>query len=141
MSRDNLEADSLDYARGKVLAPAITLGVLSGICIGLLLLALVFDVWFVLSGTAGRAAQAGDDSVETAVVVRILWSFLMVAANAVILAGAIRMKDLRNPGLARGACILAVIPCLGPCFVLGIPFGIWGLVALSDANVRAAFEP
>ena len=77
---------------------------------------------------------------EMAVAVRILWSVLMLAANAVILAGAMRMKDLRNPGLARGACILALIPCLGPCFVLGIPFGIWGLVALADANVRAAFE-
>jgi hypothetical protein len=140
MQRDNLEADFLDYARGKVLAPAIILGVLSGICIGLLLLALAFDAWFVLSGTAGRAAQARGDSMEMAVAVRILWSVLMLAANAVILAGAMRMKDLRNPGLARGACILALIPCLGPCFVLGIPFGIWGLVALADANVRAAFE-
>jgi len=64
----------------------------------------------------------------------------MVVANAVIMAGALQMKQLRNRGFAQCACVLALIPCLGPCFVLGIPFGIWGLVTLNDPQVRGAFR-
>ena len=132
----------MNDARARVSGPAITLSVLSGICIGLLLLALAFDAWYVLSGTAGRMARAREgDFLETAIAVRILWSILMVAANAVILAGSLRMKDLRSRGLARAACVLALIPCLGPCFVVGIPFGVWGLVVLNDPQVWSSFEP
>ena len=135
-----MEDDSLNYARGKVFAPAITLVVMCLISLGLLLLALAFDLWFVLSGTARRMAQAREGAQEIAIVIRVLWSLLMSVSNVVILTGALRMKELRNRGLSQVACILALIPCLGPCFVLGIPFGIWGLVALNDPDVRRSFE-
>ncbi len=35
--------------------------------------------------------------------------------------------------------ILAAIPMITPCFVLGIPFAIWALVVLLRKDTRAAF--
>ena len=58
-----------------------------------------------------------------------------------ILIGALKMKRLESYGLAMASAILAMIPCtFGPCCVLGLPFGIWALVVLSDVHVRAAFR-
>ena len=57
----------------------------------------------------------------------------------VMLVGAIRMRRLRSYSLAVTAGVLAVLPCSG-CCIVSIPCGIWALVVLLDANVRAAFE-
>jgi len=54
--------------------------------------------------------------------------------------GGIKMKNLQNYSLAMSSSIIAMIPCLSPCCCLGLPIGIWGLVVLSDANVKAAFR-
>jgi hypothetical protein len=35
---------------------------------------------------------------------------------------------------------MALIPCLGPCYILGIPAGIWALVVLARPEVREAFD-
>jgi DNA-directed RNA polymerase subunit RPC12/RpoP len=32
------------------------------------------------------------------------------------------------------------VPGTSPCCLLGLPFGIWALVVLSDIHVRAAFR-
>jgi hypothetical protein len=40
---------------------------------------------------------------------------------------------------ALTVCILALVPMLGPCYFLAIPFGIWGLVLLRRADVRNSF--
>jgi predicted Zn finger-like uncharacterized protein len=37
------------------------------------------------------------------------------------------------------ACILAMIPCVN-CCILGLPFGIWGLVVLNKPEVKDAFR-
>ncbi len=59
--------------------------------------------------------------------------------QAVVFYGAMQMKNLQNRSLAMAASIISVIPCLTACCVLGIPFGIWGLVVLSDETVKKAF--
>lgn len=57
----------------------------------------------------------------------------------VMLIGALHMRRLRNYALALTAAVLAVLPCSG-CCIVSMPCGIWALVVLLDANVRAAFE-
>ena len=57
----------------------------------------------------------------------------------VTLLGAVKMKNLQSYGLAMTACILAMLPCHS-CCLLGIPFGIWGLVMLSKPEVKDAFS-
>jgi hypothetical protein len=38
------------------------------------------------------------------------------------------------------ACITVMIPNCECCFLLGIPFGVWGLIVLYQPNVRRAFD-
>ena len=37
------------------------------------------------------------------------------------------------------SAVLALLPCLSPCCVLGLPFGIWALVTLNKPEVKEAF--
>jgi hypothetical protein len=61
--------------------------------------------------------------------------------DAVIFLGALKMKQMSSYGFAVAAAILATIPCISsPCFVLGMPFGIWALVVLMRQDVRTAFS-
>jgi hypothetical protein len=60
--------------------------------------------------------------------------------SVIVLFGAMKMKRLENYGFAMAAAIIAMIPCIGPCCILGLPFGIWALVVLSDGPVKAAFR-
>lgn len=130
--------DDRDTAR-RVTGPAISLIITSAICLLLVLLGIVFDVWLLASGEVAELERNRQIDPATTVQIRIAWSVLILIANVVILAGAIAMMRLRNRGLAMTACVLAVIPCVGPCFLLGLPFGIWGLVAMNDPDVRRAF--
>ena len=57
-----------------------------------------------------------------------------------ILIGALKMKNLESHSFAVAAAIVAMIPCISPCCLLGLPFGIWALVVLNDSSVRAAFR-
>ena len=52
----------------------------------------------------------------------------------------LKMKNLESYSFAMAASIIAMIPCIGPCCLLGIPFGIWSIVVLGDAQVKAAFR-
>jgi hypothetical protein len=135
-----MDNNAFEYARGRVSGPATALIVVSAISGGILLLSLALDAWLLLSGVAGRLPQPQGMTKDTQIAIRAGWGCLMLATNAVILVGALGMKRLRGSNLSHVACILALIPCLGPCFVLGIPLGIWGLAVLYDPGVRGAFE-
>jgi len=63
-----------------------------------------------------------------------------VAIGVLVLVGALKMQKLASHGLATTAAILAMIPCLSPCCLLGLPFGIWALVVLNKPEVRAQFD-
>ena len=36
-------------------------------------------------------------------------------------------------------CILALIPGIGPCYLIAVPFGLWGLVLLRRPEIRDSF--
>ena len=52
---------------------------------------------------------------------------------------ALKMKKLENYGLCMGASIVAMIPCISPCCLIGLPIGIWALVVLNKPEVKASF--
>lgn len=45
-----------------------------------------------------------------------------------------------QPDGNRPAAILAMIPCVSPCCLLGLPLGIWALIVLLKPEVKAAFQ-
>ena len=53
--------------------------------------------------------------------------------------GAVKMLQGRSWGLAMAASVIAMLP-VDCCCCLGLPIGIWGLVALTRADVKQAFQ-
>jgi hypothetical protein len=49
------------------------------------------------------------------------------------------MKRLESRAGARAACIVGMLPIAG-CCLIGLPFGIWGLVVMANPDVDRAFE-
>jgi phage FluMu protein Com len=124
-------------AAARVAGPAIAL-----IIIGALEIAV--EVWAVFvtltEFRAGRAARLGPwaDLVTPEAVV--IGGAIGVILGIVVIWGGVKMRNLEGYPLAMAAAIIAMIPCFWPCCMLGLPFGIWALVVLSDPMVRAAFR-
>lgn len=60
--------------------------------------------------------------------------------GTLITLGAVKMKNLQSYTFAYTISILAMIPCLSPCCLLGLPFGIWALVVLNKPEIKAQFS-
>jgi len=127
--------------RGEVTAPAVALMIVAGIAIAIGLLSLAVDLFLLLSGFVDMLEENNDGPVSkhTSIIIRSVWGLILVVASSYVFNGAIKMKNLQNNTTAKTAAIVALIPCLGPCCVLGIPFGIWALVVLSRPHVKDAF--
>ena len=67
-------------------------------------------------------------------------SFVGILVAAFIIYAALKMKELTQYGFAMAASILAMIPCISPCCLIGLPIGIWSLVVLTRPEVKAAFH-
>jgi hypothetical protein len=60
--------------------------------------------------------------------------------GVVVLIGASKMQKLQNYQFALTASIVAMVPCISPCCVFGLPFGIWALVVLNKPEVKSQFS-
>ena len=69
----------------------------------------------------------------------VMYSIRIVVAILIVV-GAMKMKAVNGYGLAMTAAILSVIPaCPNECCCT-LPFGIWALVVLLNADVKRAFS-
>jgi hypothetical protein len=141
---DDIEWDDepiadVEYAINKVSGPAVALIIVTTIGLITIILCIAFDC-FLLAGGLDHLNRNRIQEQRPQILVRVVWSVFILASNIVTIIGAYKMKQLQNPSLAYTACILSVIPFLGPCCIFGIPFGIWGLVAMSDPEVKRAFS-
>jgi predicted Zn finger-like uncharacterized protein len=123
-------------------APAIALLIVAGLS---LLLALVYDIGHFMARPEQVPVPQGIDPAQkgtfeaafkasyygTPVIVTI-WPLL-------VLPGAIQMLRLQTYWLAMTSSIVALLPCSPGC-ALGLPFGIWAIVALLKPEVKDAFE-
>jgi len=73
-------------------------------------------------------------------VINIISAIIGIAVSGVILYGALKMRKLENHGLAMAASIVAMIPCISPCCLLGLPIGIWAITVLTKPEVKSAFH-
>lgn len=64
----------------------------------------------------------------------------MLVMDVLVIIGAYHLQNLKKFPLAMTGAIIACIPCCSPCFVFGIPFGIWALVLLNDSRIRPHFQ-
>jgi hypothetical protein len=74
---------------------------------------------------------------------RRIGQFLLAAMFMVCygmeLIGAYHLHAHRSRTLALIGAMLCCVPCLSPCLVMGIPFGIWALVVLNMGDVKEQF--
>ncbi len=89
------------------------------------------------------AARYGDDFLVLLkivyryhVAVGIFWLLLSV----LVLYGAVKMRRLEGFFFAKTAALLALIPCISPCCLIGLPAGAWALLVLGDHQVRVSFR-
>jgi GYF domain 2 len=67
-------------------------------------------------------------------------NLLGLALSVLILMGAIKMKSLRSYEFSMTAAIVAMLPCVTPCCIIGLPIGIWALVVLRSPAVKSHFH-
>jgi len=71
----------------------------------------------------------------------MIWPFIMIAGNALIIFGSLKMKSFQNYNLAMAAAVMSTIPCCfnGCCCITSMPVGIFALVLLMKPEVKASF--
>ena len=129
-------------ARAKVAGPAIGLIIVAAIGICFQILGIL---WKLFMGAMAMSQMENDmplAGMRTFFMgpVGIALGVFGIVIGVLILIGAVKMKNLQSYGLAMAVTILAMIPCISPCCILGIPIGIWALIVLLDPNVKAAFR-
>ena len=77
--------------------------------------------------------------------VGVYGAVIMIPLNALlqilVIFGGIAVVRAKGRGMAMTGAVLSVIPCLSSSLcMLGIPFGIWSLIVLSDSNVKQLFR-
>jgi len=122
------------FNRGKVTAPAVGLMIAAGWKLVSALIALLFLSGHVaipwlgqMLGTFGIGSFFGLASISV-VLIKVVPALL-------ILYGAFQMLELRSYAWSVAAGIISIVACS----LIGLPMGIWALVILSLADVRAAF--
>ena len=135
---------SRDAALRQVKGPAI--GLMVTTIIGLVLVAggLVLHI-MILNGFDIGMQQLGDPQLQKFFNVfggglGIVQDVIRGILGVIVLLGVLRMQALRNHQFAMIASIVAMLPCLSPCCVLGLPFGIWALVVLNKPEVKSQFS-
>jgi hypothetical protein len=71
---------------------------------------------------------------------QIIGIVAMFITSLIIIVGSIGMLRLRGYGGALTAAIVAAIPICSPCFILGIPFGVWAIVLLRKPEIKSRFS-
>jgi len=127
------------YALSRVSAPATALIVTGGLGLALQVIGLAFHI---VALAVGEIPGGGLDApfFFASSAVNVFAALLGVGLGILVVVGAIKMKKLEHYGLAMTSAIVALVPCTSPCCLLGLPFGIWALVVLSDGRVQTAFS-
>jgi hypothetical protein len=83
--------------------------------------------------------RGGDPAASFGLMIGGIFSILAITGGVLIILGALKMKKVESYNSAMAASIIAMIPCVSPCCILGLPFGIWALVILSKPEIKTAF--
>lgn len=127
---------SRDEARSKLMGPAIGILVSNGLGLVFVGLAAVVTVIDLMDG--GFNANRGGPEV---LVVSLIQLVIPLLFTIVTITAMIRALSVRNYGLVMTGFILSITPCSGGiCCLIGMAFGIWGIVVMNDDSVKAAFR-
>lgn len=130
---------------GKLRAPAIGILVTGVLGAGV-------SLYGVVAGLLGRGAKAEippgmppeaerflKTYMKTMEAFNLPLNLVLLLMSLVTLMAGIRMLQRRSYGLVMTGVILGMLPCTC-CCCLGLPFGIWALVVLSNPEVKNSFR-
>jgi hypothetical protein len=133
--------DPKGNARQAVALPAANLLAVAVISCAFLVPSVAFDIYLLATGRAAEAIGQGSGiDADLVVQIRAFWGLAILVTSGYVAFGAWHMRRLKSFSHARRAALIATIPCLGPCCVIGIPFGFWCQRLLAKEEVRQAFE-
>lgn len=122
-----------EQVKARLLPPAVAILSLAAVSIVARLVLAAFE--FALPGPDGNDATVQASRMTG----QIAGQIVGLVFNVVAIVGSIDMLKLKSFRNAQIGAVVTVIPCCSPCFVLGIPFGIWALVILRQPGVRESF--
>ena len=136
--------DGHDAALQLVKGPAIGLKVTAIVGLVLVAVGLVINV-LTLSGFQIGLQQIHDPQMQKLLNtlgggLGIVQDIIGGVVGVIVLIGAAKMQKLQNYQFALTASIVAMLPCISPCCVFGLPFGIWALVVLNKPEVKSQFS-
>ncbi|MEZ5939982.1 MAG: hypothetical protein R3C18_01235 [Planctomycetaceae bacterium] len=106
--------------------PAIALYVVAGLS----LLWWLFFMFTILISDPADAPPNMDHGEYVAI--NLTFGGLEILVQGFILFGAYQLHSRQSKAMAMAAAIICCIPCCSPCLIIGIPFGIWALVAMNN---------
>lgn len=131
-------------------SPDQAIAELAGPSIGLMVTAIIgaclqaFGLFFNMLGAGLSSFTAGGPEEQILSYfsggVGVASSLIGLLIAGLIIYAAIEMRNLRQWALAMAASILAMVPCISPCCLIGLPMGIWSLIVLLKPEIKAAFR-
>ena len=127
-------------AKSQVQGPAIGLIVTGALGILAALIGMVSNA-IQMAGPQPGFGGGGDEQIAVLIGggVGLVLNVVGIFISIFIIFGALKMKSLRSYTVSMAASIVAMIPCLSPCCLVGLPIGIWSIVVLSNQGVKSAF--
>lgn len=131
------------YLQSRVRGPAIALGFTGVLGIGAQLAIALGHTGKMGLGAleAVQRTSATGDVVSVALQggLGLAFAVLCGAVGVGLCFASLRMVRMESWPLAVAASVAAMLPCLSPLCVFGLPAGVWSLLVLYDPNVREAF--
>ncbi len=119
--------------RGSLVPVAISLIVVSVLWSFFALLGIVYFY-------SQISAPDADAHTRHVLTTYMLYMLVSIAYCLMLVSGAFSMIRKGSYVWAVATSCLAMVPILGPCYVLGIPIGIWALIVLRRPQVRESFR-
>ncbi|HVS03200.1 MAG TPA: hypothetical protein VMT16_10565 [Thermoanaerobaculia bacterium] len=125
----------------QVNGPAIGLIVTAVVGILFAIIGLIMNLFGL--GTAGLGGFGGEDYGQYMNYMSgglgVMSSLIGLVIGGFLIWVGMQMRMLRQWTAALIGSILAMIPCISPCCLIGLPIGIWSLIVLNKPEVKAAF--
>jgi predicted Zn finger-like uncharacterized protein len=132
-----------ERAKGRIMAPAICLLVAAilGVLAGLLQIGISFTPQPPLPPPQpGEPEWIREFQKSSRGPTALIGGVIGVVYCGIIIFASIQMLNMRMWGFSLAGSIMSMINCFNCCCILGLPFGIWATIVLSDQEVKNAFR-
>lgn len=119
--------------RSRLVPVAVALLVVSIVWIFLTLFGIVYFLW-------AASVPDRDAEIQSQFSAYAVYLAISLAYSLVLVTGAFSMLRRGSYAWAVTVNCLALVPFMGPCYVLAIPVGVWGLFVLRQPTVKASFQ-